>query len=124
MFRYTHFCGIEVPFGGYPSRGDEIHCDVLRAELASPGAGLSELSGFSSDVICKSWIAEFDDFTADLDDAAKTAGAHAGKHGLGKEKWRFDEEFELIEVGLPGLFFDGQHGLIAGGVKDKNFDGT
>jgi hypothetical protein len=113
-----------VPFGGYPSRGDEIHGDVVRAELASPGAGLAELSGFSSYVISKSWIAELDDFAADLDDAAETTGAHSGKHGLGEEKGRFDEELELIEVRLPGLFFDGQHGLVAGGVEDKNFDGT
>ena len=47
-----------------------------------------------------------------------------GEDGLGEEERGFDEELELVKVGLPGLVFDGQAGLVAGGVEDEDVDGV
>ena len=86
--------------------------------------GLAELGGLGGDIVGEARVAELDDFAADLDDAAEAAQTHAGEDGLGEEERGLDEKLELVEVGLPGLVFDGEHGLVAGGVEDEDLDGT
>jgi hypothetical protein len=67
-------------------------------------------------------IAELKDLAADVDDATEATGLHGGDDGLKQQERGFDEELQLIEMGLPGLLFDGELGLGAGCVEDKDVD--
>ena len=111
-----------VALGGDPARGYQVYGDLMRRELHGPGTGEAQLGAFGGCVVGEFRHAFFEDFRADHDDSAFAPGLHAGEHSLRKQHRAFDEEFKLVEAGLPGEFFDRQKGLRAGGVGDQDVD--
>src|SRR5207253_9057098 len=112
----------DMPFGGDPAGGDEIHRDLPGGQLVGPRAGESKLRAFGGGVVGEFRHAALEDFRTDVDDPAVMALFHLRHDSFGQEHGRFDEEFELIEADAPGKVFDFDERLRAGGVDDQDVD--
>jgi len=95
---------------------------TIGPKLTRPGARLAKLRGLRRNVVGEARVAKLNDLAANLNDAPKALRAHVRERSLRKEQRRLDEELQLVEVRLPGLLLDGQHGLMTGGVEDKDVD--
>ena len=112
-----------MTFRGDPAGRDQVHSNAVWPQFASPGASLTELRGFGSHIGRKAWIAQLYDFAANLDDSPETTLTHTRQDGLQQQQGRFDEKLQLLQVRIPGLILNGQHGLISGGIYDQHLYG-
>ncbi len=112
----------QMAFGRNPAWSDQVDRDAVWTKFAGPGPRLTQLCGFGRDIVGEHRVAEFEHFAPDLNDSSEAAAFHAGYDLLQNKQRRLHKKFQLVQVSLPRLFFDGQERLRTGGIDHGNID--
>ena len=105
----------------HPARGNGIHTDAVRPEIAGQAAGQTIDAGIGRGVGGIAAVAHHVADRGEIDDRPAAGGLHAGDNGLCREEVAFQVDGHRP---VPELFRDRQGvvPLVVGGVVDQNGD--
>jgi hypothetical protein len=102
------------------ARGDRVHDDAERGQLAGPGASQPDLRALGGGVGGPARWRPAGDLGVDLHDTAVAPGLHPGQYGPAEQHRALDEEVQLGQVVSPGHVGHRGFGLGAGGVDHQH----